>query len=222
MQIRQPTSEGQAGKKLMTSLHNAVIRDGRPEDAMMLASFAMAAGHGLLEIFYGGLIPGRSTQQAVAERRILRPGAFAEFHRWRVLEDGAGTVLGGLNAFPHDVFNTAAPDELLTAERLDSVASLSALEASADGTFYVNMIAVAPEARGKGAGASLMAEAERLARAAGFGVLTLSTFEADAGLIRFYQRNGFEVIGTAPIAPHPLLEYGGNWALLAKTLPAAV
>ncbi|MFT3987079.1 GNAT family N-acetyltransferase [Aestuariivirga sp.] len=206
----------------MTSLHNAAIRDGRPEDAMMLAGFAIAAGHGLMEIFYGGLIPGKTTQEIVAERRVLRRGAFAEYRRWRVLEDGDGRALGGLNVLPHDVFDASPPDELLTADRLNSVASLSALEASAKGTFYLNMIAVVPEMRGKGAGALLIAEAERLARAAGFDVLTLSTFEADQSLIRFYRRNGFEIIGTAAIAPHPLLDYGGNWALLAKTLSPAV
>ena len=69
-----------------------------------------------------------------------------------MLEDGDGHICGGLNAFPYDVFFTSTPDELLTADRLSTVASLSEMEEGAAGSYYINMIAVAPEARGLGFG----------------------------------------------------------------------
>ena len=126
-----------------------VMRNGAANDAEDLARLAMMAGHGLLDIFYGGLIPGKSTHEIVVERRILWRGGFCEARNWRVIEDAEHRLLGGLNSFPHDLFESAAADPLLTAERLAAVASLAELEAAATGTYYVNMIAVFPERRGR-------------------------------------------------------------------------
>ena len=195
-----------------------VIRDGAANDAADLAGLAMMAGHGLLDIFYGGLIPGKSTLEIVAERRILWPGGFCEARNWRVIEDAGHRLLGGLNSFPHDLFVTASADPLLSWDRLATVASLSELEAAATGTYYVNMIAVFPERRRGGAGAALMAEAERLARLNGFRRMMLSTYEADVRLVNFYRGQGFQIHATKAIAPHPLLDHSGNWALMVRDL----
>ena len=197
---------------------NLVIRNGAASDAEDLARLAMMAGHGLLDIFYGGLIPGKSTLEIVAERRILWPGGFCEARNWRVIEDAGHHLLGGLNSFPHDLFASASPDPLLSADRLATAASLTELEAAATGTYYVNMIAVLPERRRAGAGAALMAEAERLARLNGFRRIMLSTYEANVRLVNFYRGQGFHIHATKAIAPHPLLDHNGNWALMARDL----
>ncbi len=200
------------------SAQSIAIRDALAADAMPLAQLAVMAGHGLLDIFYGGLMPGKSTAEIVAERRMLRPGNFAELANWRVAMDGTGGVLGALNSFPHDVFEKSPPDPLLTVERLAVVDTLTELENSAAGTYYINIIAVFPKRRKGGIGSALMAEAERLARRGGFRRLALSTFEADTGLVDFYRRHGFRIHDTRPIAPHPGLEHGGNWALMGRDL----
>ena len=195
-----------------------VLRPARAADAEALAQFTVAAGHGVMEVLYGGLVPGQSTLQTVLERRISHAGGFAEWPLWVVAEADGGNVLGGVNAFPHDVFDIAPRDPLIGDDRRAALANLSALEQRARGTYYLNLIAVAPQVRGRGVGALLVAEAERQARAQRFSRLTLSTFAADAGLMRFYAACGLTVIGTAPIEPHPALEHGGDWALLAKDL----
>jgi hypothetical protein len=96
-----------------------VIRDAHANDTMALAQLAMLAGHGLFEIFYGGLIPGLSTLETIARRRIEWPGGFSETKRWKVAEDAVGNTLGALNSFPREVFESANPDPLV-AERLAS------------------------------------------------------------------------------------------------------
>jgi ribosomal protein S18 acetylase RimI-like enzyme len=202
------------------SAQSIAIRDALAADTMQLAQLAIMAGHGLLDIFYGGLIPGKSTAEIVAERRMLHPGNFAELANWRVARDGAGGVLGALNSFPHDVFEKSPPDPLLTAERLAVVDTLTKLETSAIGTYYINIIAVFPGHRNGGIGGKLLAEAERLARRGGFRRLALSTFAADTRLVDFYRSHGFRVLGTRPITPHPALEHGGNWALMGRDLGA--
>jgi hypothetical protein len=66
-----------------------------------------------------------------------------------------------------------------------------------------------------------MDEAERLARLLqSYTQMALCTFEADRRLVEFYQRQGYRIAKTKPIAPHPHLEHSGNWALLTKTLHA--
>lgn len=198
--------------------NSATIRPATEDDAATLAMFSVLAGHGVMDIFYGGLVPGQTTRQTVEQRRIRSPGNFAAWRRWKVAADGDGRAMGGVNAFPHELFDAHPADPLIGPERHAALAALSGLEKRARGSYHLNLIAVAPEARGRGVGALLVAEADRQARAAGFKTLTLSTFEADAGLMRFYAGCGFAVIGTAPIEPHPALEHGGNWALLRKSL----
>jgi len=195
-----------------------VIRDAVAADAAALARIAVMAGHGLMNIFYEGLIPGQTPEQVIAERRVLRPGSFAALERWRVIEDEARNMLGALNSFPHELFETAEPDPLLTAERTAIIDDLTELEAMGRGSYVINLIGVFPERRKSGAGRMLMTEAERLARRAGFNRLSLVTYEADASLVAFYRRLGFEISGTRPIKPHPTLEHSGNWALMSRTL----
>ncbi len=194
------------------------IRDAVPEDALTLAQLTIIAGHGLHEILYGGLIAGKSTAEIIAERRIRNPANFSALAWWRVAMDGQGQTLGALNSFPHAIFERSTADPLLTGKRLAVAGSITELEASATGTYYINIIAVTPERRGGGIGAALMAEGERLALHSRFSRMALSTFEADTRLLEFYRQHGFEISDTRPIEPHPGLDYGGNWALMTRTL----
>jgi len=195
-----------------------VIRDATAVDAPDLARIAVMAGHGLMEIFYEDLVPGKSPAALIAERRILRPGSFAELARWRVAADARGRLLGALNSFPHALFAEAEPDPLIPPERFAILDSLTGIEAQGAGSYFVNMIAVLPEHRRGGVGKALMDEAERLARRGGFTRLGLATFAADTALVDFYRRLGFIIAATAPIDPHPALTLGGDWALMIRHL----
>lgn len=61
---------------------------------------------------------------------------------------------------------------------------------------YVKLLAVSPEARGRGIGAKLLARAETLAREDGLVGIYLDTFEFQAP--RFYLREGYREIGRLP------------------------
>jgi GNAT superfamily N-acetyltransferase len=61
---------------------------------------------------------------------------------------------------------------------------------------YVKLLAVSPEARGRGIGAKLLARAETLAREEGLVGIYLDTFEFQAP--RFYLREGYSEIGRLP------------------------
>ena len=122
------------------------------------------AGHGVMELFYEGLVPGKSVIDCVMARRILDRDSFATFKRWRVATDASGQFLGALNSLPHKALMNAPDDPLLDEARLRPIAALLELEEIAVDSYYVNIIAVYPQHRRSGAGAALMRDAERLAR----------------------------------------------------------
>lgn len=195
-----------------------IIRDAEPGDAQALADVAIMAGHGVMQLLYEGLLPGKSVADAIIERRILNPESFAAVGHWRVVTDGAGNFLGALNSFPHEVLMTAPDDPLLDEARWGPIAGLTELEALAGGSYYVNIIAVMPEHRGTGAGHGLMQEAEALARRQGFNRMALCTFDGDGKLLRFYQRQGYGVMDRRPIKPHPLIDATGNFLLMGREI----
>ena len=197
---------------------DVLIRDAVAADAEALAEVCIMAGHGVMQLLYEGLLPGKSLTDIIIARRLLNLESFAALPRWRVVTDLGGEVLGGLNSFPHEVLMNALADPLIDAPRLAPIAALSELEATATQTYFVNVIAIFPSARGTGAGYALMQEAERLARAQNFRRMALGTFGGDEKLISFYRRQGFEVVATRPMAPHPIFETDGDWALMQREL----
>jgi ribosomal protein S18 acetylase RimI-like enzyme len=60
---------------------------------------------------------------------------------------------------------------------------------------WINYLAVAPSARRQGVGRALMAEAERLVRAAGCPKINLQVRPDNPAVIAFYERIGFNVEG---------------------------
>jgi ribosomal protein S18 acetylase RimI-like enzyme len=196
------------------------IKNAEKTDARALAQIADMAGHGLMQLLYEGLLPGKSLIDTIIERRIFAPRSFSALARWRIATDGSGNILGGLNSFSHDVMMTAPPDPLLDESRLSPIAALSEMEATAVDSYYINIIAVFPEYRGSGAGFALMQEAERLARKENLRRLTLSAFENDPSLLRFYRRQGFEVHASCPIGQHSAFQTDGNFVLMMRELDA--
>ena len=176
------------------------------------------AAHGVMELFYEGLVPGKSVAECVIERRIFAPGGFASIPRWRVAVDGTGTFLGALNSLPHQSLMEAPDDPLLDEARLRPIAGLLELEAAAPESYYVNIIAVFPQYRRRGAGIALMEEAERLARLENFRTMSLCTFGSDPALQSFYRRQGFEISAVRPIEPHPAMGIAGTFALMVREL----
>ncbi len=176
------------------------------------------AGHGVMELFYEGLIPGKSVIDCVMARRILDRDSFATIKRWRVATDGAGNFLGALNSLPHKAMMDAPDDPLLDEAKMRPIAGLLELEAAAPPSYYVNIIATYPQHRGSGTGYALMLEAERLARVEGFERLCLCTFDTNDGPLQFYRRLGFKQRDVRPIGTHPAIQASGNFVLMVREL----
>ena len=65
-------------------MNNIVIRDAVVDDAPALAEVCVMAAHGVMELFYEGLVPGKSVTDCVIERRILVRKVLRSISRWRV------------------------------------------------------------------------------------------------------------------------------------------
>ncbi len=68
-------------------MKDILIRDAAEGDARALAEVCIMAGHGVMELFYEGLVPGKSVIDCVMARRILDRDSFATIKRWRVATD---------------------------------------------------------------------------------------------------------------------------------------
>ena len=104
-------------------MKDILIRDAAEGDARALAGVCIMAGHGVMELFYEGLVPGKSVIDCVMVRRILDRDSFATFRRWRVATDASGDFLGALNSLPHKVLMNAPDDPLLDEARLRPIAA---------------------------------------------------------------------------------------------------
>lgn len=66
------------------------------------------------------------------------------------------------------------------------------------GRMKIDLVAVAPEAQGKGLGRAFIAEGERIARSAGARRLCLHTVAKYTHLVRFYEQAGFRIVRLGP------------------------
>jgi ribosomal protein S18 acetylase RimI-like enzyme len=199
-------------------MNDIFIRDAEAGDARALAEVCVMAGHGVMELFYAGLVPGRSVIDCVMARRILDRDSFAAFRHWRVATDASGDFLGALNSLPHKALMDAPDDPLLEQAKMRPIAGLLELEEVPAGSYYVNIIAVYPQHRRSGAGAALMRDAERLARLQKFSRMSLCTFEDDPALMGFYRGQGFETQERRAIEPHPAIGMSGHFVLMTREL----
>ena len=84
-------------------------------------------------------------------------------------------------------------------------------------SWYINALGVQPEARGRGLGARLLAEADALARAAGLDAVSLIASDVNVGAIRLYERNGFEVVASRPkVGFEGWTPEGRDWLLMLR------
>jgi ribosomal protein S18 acetylase RimI-like enzyme len=167
--------------------------------------------------------PERSLRQL--RRLVPRPGHQVAWDICVVAEEN-GELVGVLAGFPaarYDalarratalIFAQTAPwrwPRMLRVNRQDAQ-----LEPPA-GSWYVDALAVAPSARGRGIGRALLDDAERRAREAGCPTLSLDTALGNAPARALY-----ESIGMTPGEPVPGLERfgadGGAWVPYVKAL----
>ena len=189
------------------------FRRAGPEDAEALVDLINFAGEGLPLYLWERMAEAGETAWDVGRRRAKREaGGFS--YRNAVVAESGGRVVSCLIGYP-------------LADRLEPIdyentpamfVPLEELEHAAPGTWYVNVLASYPEARGQGYGTRLLAIAERLARETGKRGLSIIVSDANSGAQRLYGNRGYRRVADRPMVKEDWRNPGERWVLLTKSI----
>lgn len=185
------------------------LRPAAPDDAPRLAQLINMAGHGLpLYLWQQMAEPGEDPWEIGARRRAERIGLDETY----VIDHGAGAV-AGLIGYAQPPEPAPIPSDLPA-----MFVPLQELENLAPASWYVHVLAVLPEARGRGLGTRLLRHAESLARTAGLTRMSIIVENGNPGARQLYERQGFCETATRPLVDGKWGTQSTAWVLLEKTL----
>lgn len=186
------------------------FRRGRPADAAILAELVNYAGEGLpLHLWSGMAGPGESAWDVGVARAGRETGGFS--YRNAIMIEANGAAAGCLIGY-------AVPEavEPIPPDIPPVVRPLLELENLAPGTWYVNALAVRPEARGHGLGAQLLGFAEEIGRAAAARGMSVIVADKNIRAFRLYERFGYRKVGERAMVKNGWPVESNNWLLMTK------
>jgi ribosomal protein S18 acetylase RimI-like enzyme len=187
-----------------------VFRPGAVADAVQLAAFMDMASQGLAtRLWLGTAVPGQGPFE-IGRARAMRDDVGWSYRNATFAEvDGA--VAGVVVDYPMKSAGRSPTDIP------DLLVPLLELEALVPDSWYVNVLGVYPEFRGRGIGARLLKIADQRAAASnppgGLSIIVASTNEAAR---RLYDRHGFRFAAKRPVVTFPGGPGPGDWLLLTK------
>ena len=174
----------------------------------MLARLVNYAGEGLPLHLWTEMAEAGEDPWAVGARRQAAKAAKGKIV---VVDEGAGPV-AGLTGYPIGA----------TPEPLDGIPALfrpmQELENRALGSWYVNVLAALPEARGRGLGSMLLGTADEIARDLGLRRLSIIVADNNTGARRLYQRQGYAEAERRPMVKKGWRSDAAEWVLLLKSI----
>jgi len=182
---------------------DVVVRSARPEDAADGLLFLSAAP------YYAAYAGGQERARRLLRRLYPRGGHTASWEICRVAEAG-GAVVGVLAAFPTDAGDALARRfvrlSLLHLPPWRAVGLMRHLRATASvaprppaGMLYVDALATDPGHRRRGIARALLAEADRMAAAAGLDGVALDTGIENRAARALYEHAGFDPHSLRPV-----------------------
>lgn len=165
---------------------STIIRRATPDDASLLVNVIGMASEGLVPALWDEMAPEGMDGSAVGLAMVTaEDGEFSYRHGFVLEEDGAPR--GGMIGYTlPDTFEAAG------SEVPDAFVAVKELETLVPGYWYINVVAMVPEYRGKGLGTALLKEAEAQARGCGCPGLALVVAASNVGAIRGYVRAGYQ------------------------------
>lgn len=174
------------------------LRPATPGDAEFLAWGLNEAAGGLFDSLFG-----RRSSTILATVVAQPVHAFSFEHA--VVAEVANEPLGFCQGMPEGTPGGTA--EIVAAARLRAIRAVAvavlgwpvfaALERHQPGEWYLQAVAVRPQARGLGLGSALFRDAINRAADAGCDTLTLDVDAANEGAIALYERMGLQVTSTS-------------------------
>ena len=180
------------------------VRPATEGDAEAAAALVFQSAPGM----YARLAGGAERSRRAIERAFDRPGTSTSAEVVTLAEE-SGAVVGAMAAFPAEqgagrargfqraVLTTIPPWRWPGSMWLYWLGARAGPEPPAE-CMYIDALAVAPEARRRGVARTLIAEAERQARAGGFAELALDTSLDNKAARALYLSSGFEEVAYQP------------------------
>ncbi len=189
---------------------SAASRPATPADAAALADLVNFAGEGLPFYLWSGMAaPGQSPWDVGRQRARRDEGGFS-WHN-AVVRVQAERVVAALIGYALPDLPQGCDDDMPA-----MFVPLQQLEDLAAGSWYVNVLAAYPDARGRGHGSALMAVAEQRAELEGCNGLSIIVSDANHGARRLYERCGYRERASRPMVKERWRNPGANWVLLTK------
>jgi ribosomal protein S18 acetylase RimI-like enzyme len=190
---------------------NIQIRDATLADAHALAELINYAGEGLpLYLWERMTQPGENAWDVGRRRAKREEGSFS--YRNTLIAERDETIMACLIGYP-----LAAVPEPIDYEAMPAMfVPLQELEDLAPDTWYVNVLAVYPEYRGRGIGSRLLDVAEQLALQADKGGLSIIVSDANSDAQRLYERKGYSQTAKRPMVKEQWHNAGQSWVLLTR------
>jgi ribosomal protein S18 acetylase RimI-like enzyme len=185
------------------------FRPGAVADAVHLAAFMDMASQGLAtRLWLAMTVPGQGPFE-IGRARAMREDAGLSYRNATIAQVD-GVVAGVVVDYP---MSGAGPVNNVP----DLLVPLIDLEGLVPDTWYVNVLAVYPEFRGRGIGARLLEIADQRAAASdATGGLSIIVASTNADARRLYDRHGFRFAAKRPVVTFPGGPGPGDWLLLTK------
>jgi ribosomal protein S18 acetylase RimI-like enzyme len=188
---------------------NTLFRRATLADLAALAQLVEFAGEGLPLCLWTQMAAPGSDPWEVGRKRLSSETTDYSYRNALIAELG-GKVAGALLGYP-----LRDPEPIEENEHALLV-PLHELMNRAPRTWYVHALAAYPEHRGRGVGAALLAEADKLAAAAGLSDLSLITSDTNTGARRLYERSGYREAARRKMVKQEWQHPGTDWVLMLK------
>ena len=182
-------------------------RLARPEDAPALARLVNMAGHGMPLHLWTRIAGTDGDPWEIGAERQRAKVADGQVV---VADEGSGAV-ASLTGY-------VASHEEIDPDTPALFVPLIELENEVPGSWYVNVLATLPEARGRGLGSGLMKLAERIARSEGCDRMSLITAGDNTDALRLYRRQGYREIARRDCVRDGWETDQEDWVLMVRDL----
>ena len=188
------------------------IRAARKSDASEMVALIDCAGYGMPLSVWQGMKTDEASALEVGRKRAMRDEGGFSYRNAHILESD-GSVMGMLIGYPID-----DPYDMGDMEKTpEAFRPLAELEAQVPGSWYVNVIAVHAEYRGRGLGTRLFGHAERIARQTRNGTMSIIFESRNLKAYRLYERLGYREAARRQRVTFPGDATGSEeWILMTK------
>jgi ribosomal protein S18 acetylase RimI-like enzyme len=178
-------------------------------DLAALAELVEFAGEGLPFSLWIQLAGPGDDPWAVGHKRV-RSDTAGICYRNALIAESAGKTLGALIGYPLQEPEPIEENEPVLLVPLHELMNM------APHTWYVHALAAYPEHRGRGIGAALLAEADKLAAAAAMSGLSLVVSDTNTGARQLYERRGYREAARRKMVKQEWQHPGTEWVLMIK------